>query len=103
MHASSRAVRVRQRSRAFQFAPRTWLGWVVTVVVGLILLAVAAVFVTAALIAGLVIAAGLIARAWWLIRKAERAREKEYLSAEYHVEREERHRLADAENAKHRR
>ena len=71
------------------FTPRTWIGWFVTVVVGLMLIALAAVFVTAALIAGLVIGAVLLARVWWLMRKAERARRNAYLSAEYEVEREE--------------
>jgi predicted lipid-binding transport protein (Tim44 family) len=71
------------------FTPRTWIGWFVSVVVGLTLIAFAAVFVTAALIAGLVIAAVLLVRVWWLMRKAERARRNTYLSAEYEVESEE--------------
>lgn len=85
-----------RQTRAVYFAPRTWVGWFVTVVVGLVLLAVAAVFLTAALIAGFVIATVLLARVWWLMRKAERARAKQYLSAEYEVEREELDRLRDS-------
>lgn len=77
------------RVRTFQFAPRTWIGWFLTIVVGLTLLAVAAVFVTAALIAGFVIATVVLARVWWLMRKAQRRRDSQYLSAEYEVEREE--------------
>ena len=74
------------RYRDFYLMPRSWLGWVGTIVVGLILLAVAAVFVTAALIAGFVIAAVVLVRAWWLTRKFRRRRSCEYLSAEYTVE-----------------
>lgn len=79
----------------YTLTPRTWLGWVVTVVVGLVLLVAAALFVTAALIAGFLVAAFLVARALWLIRKAEKARAKSFLEAEYEVEREETVRLED--------
>lgn len=76
-------------ANAFSLTPRTWLGWVVTVVVGFALLVAAALFVTAALIAGFLIATVLVARALWLVRKAEKARAKHFLEAEYEVERDE--------------
>lgn len=76
------------RTSTFRVAPRTWLGtfWVVTA--GIALLLLAAVFLTFALIAGAVIAAGVLARAWWLLRKAERGSANQYLTAEYSVEQE---------------
>lgn len=70
--------------------PRTWLGRIATAIVGLALLIAAALFATVALIAGFVIAAFLVARALWLIRKAEKARAGKYLQAEYRVEYEEK-------------
>lgn len=79
---------VNPRVHTVQFAPRTWVGWFLAAVVGLVLFAAAAVFVTAALIAGFVIAAVLLGRVWWLTRKVKRSRAEEYLSAEYRVQRE---------------
>ena len=73
----------------YAFAPRSWLGWFVTVAVGLALLITAALFLTVALIVGAVVAAFLVARAYWLIRKAERKRSEEFLRAEYRVEYED--------------
>lgn len=79
------------RTQTSSLTPRTWLGWVASAIVGLALLITAAIFATVALISGFVIAAFLVARALWLIRKAEKARAGKYLQAEYRVEREESH------------
>lgn len=80
---------VKPSNNVFSLAPRTWIGWLVAVAVGVSALIAAALFVTAALVASLLLAAFLIARAYWLTRKAERDRAKEFLTAEYKVEREE--------------
>lgn len=73
--------------------PRTWLGRFFALLVGFALLLTAALFATIALVAGALVAAFVIARAYWLMRKAEKRRQKEFLHAEYTVEPEEHARL----------
>lgn len=78
-----------RRTNVLYLAPRTWFGWVATAIVGLVLLVVAVLFAAVAVIAGLLIASFLVARALWLMRKAEKDRSRAYLQAEYEVEHEE--------------
>lgn len=81
------------RTNVFSLAPRTWLGRIVVAIVALVLLVVAAVFATVALVVGMFVAAFLVARVLWLLRKAEKERAKAFLRAEYTVEQEETARL----------
>lgn len=75
------------------FMPRTWLGRIVVAMAALVLLAVAAVFATLVLVAGMFVATFLTARVLRLIGKAEQKRSSEFLSAEYKVDHDDTTRL----------
>lgn len=90
------------RTRVFTFPPRTWLGRFFALVIGFALLLVAAFFATIALIAGTIIAGVVIARAWWLMRKAEKRRAGEFLQAEYSVQPDDNARLEERSPRHHR-
>lgn len=83
------------RTRLYAFLPRTWLGRFFALVVGFALLLIAALFATVALVAGAIIAGVVLARAWWLMRKAEKRRADAFLRAEYSVEPDESPRLEE--------
>lgn len=72
--------------RVSSFLPRTWFGRFFALLIGFALLLTAALFATIALVAGAIVATVVIARAWWLLRKAEKRRAREFLQAEYRVE-----------------
>lgn len=83
------------QTRVFTFLPRTWLGRFLALLAGFALLLTAALFATIALVVGAILAAVVIARGWWLLRRAEKRRAAEFLQAEYSVEPDETRRLQE--------
>jgi uncharacterized protein (DUF58 family) len=86
---------VNPHTRVYSFLPRTWFGRFFALLVGFALLLTAALFATIALVAGAIVALVVLARAWWLLRKAEKRRASRFLRAEYTVEPDESARLLE--------
>lgn len=70
--------------------PGAWLARVAGVIIGAALLVIAFFFLTAALIAGVLVAGVIGARIWWTLRRMRREAAAEIVEGEYSVVARER-------------
>lgn len=75
-----------ERQLFTNMVPRTWLGRLLSALVTLALIAVGAFFLLFALAAAALIAAGVLARIWWIARQLRKQRDAGVIEGTYTVE-----------------
>jgi hypothetical protein len=75
----------RSGARVYTFAGRSFLERVLLFVAGAGILILGFFFLTVALAAGAILAAVILVRAWWIMRKLRNARRDDVIEGEYRI------------------